>query len=126
MTTTTTASQPVIYEYQRVLAYQRKHNAWQFREEEKPTKKAASAVTTQLNQSPVLQRPEIKQLKQKIKRNQKILHEQWVINNATITPRTQAHNRKCEFKTVEEEQAYRATIVGEQIKTWRCLLPMWP
>ncbi len=42
---------------------------------------------------------------------------------ADIIPRTQAHNRKSAFQTLEEEQTFRGDVVEAQIQSWRSILP---
>jgi len=42
---------------------------------------------------------------------------------ADIVPRTQAHNRKNPFTTVESEREFRSELLATQIRAWRNLLP---
>lgn len=43
--------------------------------------------------------------------------------NADIVTRTQAHNRKSPYETMEEERTFRAELLEAQLKSWRSLLP---
>ena len=58
-------------------------------------------------------------LKAKIRESHHKIHQRAYSAYSTITPRTQAHNRKCSEKTIEEERATRSYKVGAQIKAWR-------
>ena len=62
-------------------------------------------------------------LQAKIRDNQHKIHQQILALNAEIIPRTQAHNRKCNYQTMLEEREFRADAVGAQIKAWRSMLP---
>jgi len=46
-----------------------------------------------------------------------------VVVGAQISPLTHAHNRKCPFESIEESRAFRKDVVGQQIRTWRSMLP---
>ena len=70
-----------------------------------------------------LQRFDHYKLKAKIRESHKKIHEHVATINAEVEPRTQTHNRKCACETVEEEQEFRADIIGSQIKAWKNLLP---
>jgi hypothetical protein len=51
------------------------------------------------------------------------IHQHILALNADITPRTQAHNRKCDYQSIDEEREFRAEALGAQIKAWRSMLP---
>lgn len=51
------------------------------------------------------------------------IRQRVIEKNAEIKPRTQAHNRKCSEKTVEDERELRGDVLSAQIKAWRALLP---
>ncbi len=62
-------------------------------------------------------------LREKIHTNPQIIKEKRSALNAPVIPRTQAHNRKSEHTTVEEERNARSDMVAAQIQAWRSLLP---
>lgn len=98
-----------------------------------PSEKATPSVTErtvsaldrlgQLKQSPMLQWHWASELKNKIQEGQEKIHEPIVNNQAEINHRTQAHNRKCTFQSLEEERDCRANLLKEQINVWKKLLP---
>ena len=68
---------------------------------------------------PVVARHDRLKLKAKIQDSHQEIRRRVVAQNATIVPRTQAHNRKSAFETLEDESAHRADVVSAQINTWR-------
>lgn len=74
-------------------------------------------------QPPMIRNQNRIKLKTTIRENHKEIHQRVVDLNATINPRTQAHNRKSAYTSIEEEHDFRSDIVAEQIRAWRCLLP---
>ena len=62
-------------------------------------------------------------MKAKIQESHREIQQRIIATNSTITPRTQAHNRKCAYNTIEEERAVRADVISAQIRAWRSLLP---
>ncbi len=89
------------------------------------TERTLSALDrlNQLKQSPLLQWGWVDNLKNKINTGHKKIHENIVANYGEITHRTNAHNRKCTFQSVEEEKGYRANLLQDQIRAWKKLLP---
>lgn len=73
--------------------------------------------------SPVMPKSDRLQLKAKIAENHREIQRCIVTNDAAITPRTQAHNRKSSYATVEAEREFRSDVVSAQISAWRKLLP---
>ncbi len=59
----------------------------------------------------------------KIRESQQEIRQKVLTLSADITPRTQAHNRKCLHDTVDEERDSRADVVSAQIQSWRSMLP---
>src|SRR5271166_2316475 len=62
-------------------------------------------------------------LQTRIRESHREIHQQVITMGADITPRTQAHNRKLSYNTIEEEREFRSEIVDAQIRAWRSLLP---
>ena len=62
-------------------------------------------------------------LKNKIRESYAEIRHEMIANNSIITPRTQAHNRKCSAQTVEEDRAFRSDALASQISSWRAILP---
>jgi hypothetical protein len=62
-------------------------------------------------------------LKKKISASQQQIRENINTANATVIHRTQAINAKRPYHSIEEEQAVRQDILGEQMKVWRKVLP---
>ena len=60
---------------------------------------------------------------QRQSRSHQAIQQEVLTVGAGIVPRTQAHNRKAPYTTVEGERAFRSDIVAAQIRTWRSLLP---
>lgn len=54
-------------------------------------------------------------LREKIRASHQIIRQSVIAADAEIVPRTQAHNRKCTFHSLEEESEARADIVAAQI-----------
>lgn len=77
----------------------------------------------QLKQSPLLQWAWVDNLKTKISTSQKTIHENIVANHSEITHRTNAHNRKCTFHTVDEERRYPANLLQDQLRVWKKVIP---
>ena len=77
----------------------------------------------QLKQSPMLQWHWVSELKNKIQEGQKIIHETIADNHGEIAHRTNAHNRKCTFQSIEEERDFRANLLKDQVLIWKKLLP---
>ena len=63
------------------------------------------------------------ELRSKIRASYQAIRQERLSMQAEIIPRTQAHNRKSSYETIEEERECRADIVAEQIRAWRRLLP---
>ena len=84
------------------------------------TNRTLSALNrlNQLKQSPMLQWHWVEELKNKIAANQKIIHENVIVNHGEIDHRTKAHNRKCTFQSVDEERKYRADLLQDQIRAY--------
>ncbi len=74
-------------------------------------------------QPPMIRNQNRIKLKTIIRENHKEIHQRVVNINATINPRTQAHNRKAAYITIEEERAFRSDVAASQIRAWRSLLP---
>ena len=62
------------------------------------------------------------QLRSTIQQNQRKIRQRVLAHHTDIIPRTQAHNRKNEHKTIEEETQDRATLLKAQINAWRPLI----
>jgi len=62
-------------------------------------------------------------LRAQIRASQRKIRQSLSTLNADITPRTQAHNRKCDSQSIDEEREFRADVVSAQIKAWRSMLP---
>ncbi|OGO91385.1 MAG: hypothetical protein A3F10_07560 [Coxiella sp. RIFCSPHIGHO2_12_FULL_42_15] len=62
-------------------------------------------------------------LRKKINASHRAIRQHVMEMNADIIPRTQAHNRKCDYPSLEEERNFRADVVAEQIRAWRSMLP---
>lgn len=63
------------------------------------------------------------QLRAEIRKGHRKIRACVLAAGADITPRTQAHNKKCTHETLEEAREFRADIVAAQIRSWRSLLP---
>ena len=96
-------------------------------EQAKPslTERTLSALDRlgQLKQSPMLQWHWVSELKNKIQANQEKIHQTIVDNHGEITHRTQVHNRKCTFESLEEERDFRTNLLNDQIQVWKKVLP---
>jgi hypothetical protein len=66
---------------------------------------------------------EINTKKKKIQYQQSIIHTENKLDGNLVDPRTDQRNAKFPAKTVEEEQMFRESLVEEQIKVWRKLIP---
>jgi len=64
------------------------------------------------------------ELKEKIAKNQEIIHEALAETQSMIAPRTEAHNRKQSYTSIEEETSDRSEKLSVQIQAWRSLLPV--
>ena len=62
-------------------------------------------------------------LRQKCYDSHRQIRQSILETGSEIIPRTQAHNRKCDHKNLEAEQAFRGEVVQEQLRAWRRLLP---
>ena len=62
-------------------------------------------------------------LREKIRVSHNKIREYVLEMNAGITPRTQAHNRKCNFQSIEDEHDFRSDLVAAQLNAWRSMLP---
>src|SRR6266496_1973211 len=62
-------------------------------------------------------------LRAQIRESHSEIRQRVIAMDAEIVPRTQAHNRKSSYITIEEERDFRSEIVGSQIRAWRSLLP---
>jgi hypothetical protein len=93
--------------------------------QEPTTTRTLSALNRleQLKQSPALQWQPLYELKSKIREGHQQIRKTIDEHNAQIQPRTAAHNRKCTFSTLEEENQFRADLLRDQIKSWKSLLP---
>jgi len=76
-----------------------------------------------LKQPPLLQWNPVHELKNRIRAGHQQIRESVAAHQATIVRRTQAHNRKCPFQSIDEEQACRSDLLHDQINTWRKVLP---
>jgi DDE_Tnp_1-associated len=87
----------------------------------------ATSATNDVMEKPSLELPlhwsKRQALKAKIRENYRSICQRTRAVNATITPRTQAQNRKRTYKTIEEEREIRADHVAAQLRVWRTLLP---
>ena len=63
-------------------------------------------------------------LRQKCYDNHCQIRQRVLATGSEITPRTQAHNRKCDHKTIEEARDFRGEVVQAQLRAWRCILPL--
>jgi hypothetical protein len=66
---------------------------------------------------------EINTKKKKIQSQQSIIHAENKLDGNLVNPRTAQSNVKFPAQTVEEEQIFRESLVEEQIKVWRKLIP---
>ena len=105
-----------------VESIKRKHLAKTTNPHTKNTAFASNDLTV-LGKPPLFQYKTRSELKAKIRESHKQIAKNIVLHNAKIIPRTQAHNRKCEYKSVEAERLYRLDALSNQIKTWRSILP---
>ena len=80
-------------------------------------------IVVQPTMMPHLQGLDRLELKVKMRESHQQIHQRIIDRQAAIVPRTQAHNRKCTYATVEKESAARADVVSAQIDAWRNLLP---
>jgi len=62
-------------------------------------------------------------LRAQIRSSHQEIQQDVLTMGAAILPRTQAHNRKAPYTTIEEERAFRSDMVAAQIRVWRSLLP---
>lgn len=89
-----------------------------------PSPTSTPAKKTEPKPQSVLTRPlRGPQLRAAIQASYREIREKVAALNADIFPRTQVHNRKSTFQTIEEEQEFRADLVEVQIQSWRSLLP---
>lgn len=63
-------------------------------------------------------------LRTKIRASQGEIRQRVLAMNADIIPHTQAHNRKCQYQTIEAAREFRADVLSAQIKSWRNMLPL--
>ena len=66
---------------------------------------------------------EINTKKKKIQSQQSIIHAENKFDGNLVEPRTAQRNIKFPAQTVEEEKTFRESLVEEQIKVWRKLIP---
>ena len=78
MSTQSPQKKPVVYEFQRILAWHKKHNPWLYIEQvvKLPHQKASPAANTsiQLDSAPSLQWNALAELKAKIRENHQQIH----------------------------------------------------
>lgn len=63
------------------------------------------------------------QLRRRIQTSYREIRQRTEAFKADIIPRTQAHNRKCAYQSLEEERGSRADVVAAQIRAWRSIMP---
>jgi len=76
-----------------------------------------------VGQPPLFQYKSLTTLKAKIRESYKQITTNVADLNAQIIPRTQAHNRKSSYQTIDEERSFRSEVLSDQISAWRSLLP---
>jgi DDE family transposase len=96
------------------------------KEDHQPVKSPVqdTCVQPELIQSILFKRFSQAELKEKIAKNQEIIHEALVETQSLIAPRTEAHNRKQPYSSTEEETSDRSEKLSVQIQAWRSLLPV--
>ena len=86
---------------------------------------AASNIKDTDEEGKVIWRKELRgeELREQIRTNQRKIREELLPLNTDVAPRTEAHNRKCNYQTINEEREFREDALEGQIKAWRSLLP---
>ena len=91
----------------------------------KPAGASPEAVSNTTEEEKLLWGKELRgsALRAKIQTNQRKIRQSLLAVNTDVEPRTEAHNRKCNYQTIKEEREYREDALEGQIKAWRSLLP---
>ena len=77
----------------------------------KETKQLASASESSVEWSPPMMRDQERAIiKANVQKSYRKINQLVVDNNSEISPRTQAHNRKCSEKTLEDERTLRVKL----------------
>ncbi len=63
------------------------------------------------------------ELRAKMRISHHEIRQKVLATHADIVPRTQAHNRKCTYSSLEDEKVFRSDVVAAQIRAWRSMLP---